>query len=98
MKTTKVIVKDVTASALSNDDGIKLSLILDNILTTHDVVLISFKGINILTTSFLNSSIGNLIDNHGLEILSKIRLVDYTNSIASFVKKYISDIKTLSTC
>ncbi len=97
MKTKKVIVKDIINSALSNIDGIQLEAVLDKALSDGYCVTISFHGISVMTTSFLNSSLGNLIDKYGIDILSNIRLVDYTSTIAAFVRKYISDIKSLST-
>jgi len=98
MKTKKVIVKDITNSALSNADGVKLEAVLDKALSDGYSIIISFQGIGVMTTSFLNSSLGNLIDKYGINVLSNIRLVDYTSTIATFVRKYISDIKSLSTC
>jgi hypothetical protein len=97
MKTQKIILKDITNSALSNADGIQLEVVLNQAISDGYSVIISFQGISVMTTSFLNSSLGNLIDKYGIDILSNIRLVDYTSTIASFIKKYISDIKSLST-
>ena len=98
MNTKKIIVKDIISSALSNTDGIQLQVAMDQILTDKDNVVISFHGINVMTTSFLNSSIGNLIDKYNIEILSRIKIVDYTPTMATFLKNYISKIKSLSSC
>nr|NQU89648.1 hypothetical protein [Bacteroidota bacterium] len=61
------------------------------------VTILNHENKEGMTTSFLNSSLGNLIDKYGINVLSNIRLVDYTSTIATFVRKYISDIKSLST-
>lgn len=98
MKTTKIIIKDIIDSALSNSGGMQLYAVLDNALADGGSVVISFHGVDVITTSFLNSSFGNLIDNHGIDILSKIKLVDYTSSVATLIKNYISNIKLLSNC
>ncbi len=97
MKTIKIIVKDVVPSALSNMDGVQLHAAMDKNLNAGYSVILSFNGINVVSSSFLNSSLGNITDKYGFDILSKIRLVDYTSTIATYVKNYISDLKTLST-
>ena len=97
MKTTRISVKDVTNSTLSNCDGIQLQTAIDNALAADDMVSLSFHDVHTLSSSFLNSSLGNIIDKYGLNILSKIKIVDYTSSVASFLKNYISDLKSVST-
>lgn len=96
MKATKVIVKDVTASTLSNSDGVQLQFVIDNSLAEGNSVILSFHDVHTISSSFLNSSLGNIIDKYGFDTLSRIKIIDYTSSIASFIKKYISDMKTLS--
>ncbi len=96
MKAHKIIIRDITSSALSNIDGVQIQTAMDKYLNSGKVVILSFQGINVVTTSFLNSSLGNITDKYGFDILYKIKLVDYTTSIASCVKNYISDLKTLS--
>ena len=97
MKTTKISVKDVTNSTLSNSDGVQLQSAIDSALASDDVVYLSFHNVHTISSSFLNSSLGNIIDKYGLNILSKIKIIDYTSSVASFLKSYISDLKSLST-
>jgi hypothetical protein len=96
MKTINIIVKDITPSALSNVNGVQLQAVMDKYLSAGDAIVLSFQGIHVVSSSFLNSSFGNITDKYGFDILSKIRLVDYTSTIAASVKNYISDLKTLS--
>lgn len=96
MKTTRILVKDITNSTLSNSDGVQLQSAIDNALAADDLVFLSFHDVHTISSSFLNSSLGNIIDKYGLNILSKIKIVDYTSSIASFLKNYIADLKSLS--
>jgi hypothetical protein len=95
MGTVKISVKDVTISTLSNIDGVALQSAIDSALSSDCSVILSFHDINTISSSFLNSSFGNIIDTHGFDVLSKIKIVDYTASIASFLKNYISDLKSL---
>ena len=98
MNAQKISIKDVASNTLSNTDGVQLQTAIDKILSDGDSVVISFHGISVVSSSFLNSSLGNLIDKYGFDVLSKIKLVDYTATIASYIKSYISNIKSLSAC
>jgi hypothetical protein len=97
MKTAKISVKDVTNSTLSKSDGVQLQSAIDSELVSDDMVYLSFHDVHTISSSFLNSSLGDIIDKYGLNILSKIKIVDYTASVASFLKNYVSDLKSLST-
>ena len=97
MDTQKIIVSEVTQSTLSNVDGYKLKALIDNILAQGSTVLLSFDGIISISSSFLNSSIGELVDQHGFDILkNKVKITDYTPSIAKAIKTYISNLRELS--
>jgi len=91
-------IKDLSDSALSNHDGIQLQSAMDQKLSTDNSIIISFRGINTISSSFLNSSFGNIFDKYGINILSKIKIVDYTPSVANCIRKYVSDIKSMSSC
>jgi len=96
MNATKIIVKDLVHSTLSNAGGFQLQIAIDNALANADNIILSFHDINTISSSFLNSSLGNIVDQYGFDILNKIKIIDYTSPIASFLKKYISDLKSLS--
>lgn len=97
MDTSKIIVKDLVPSTLSNADGYQLFIAIDKILASGNNVVLSFHDINTLSSSFLNSSFGNMIDKYGFDVLSKIRIIDYTAILANFIKKYIDDLKSITT-
>jgi hypothetical protein len=96
MKTNKITITDFSHTALSNADGIAVYTAVNNLLADGYTVVISFSGINALSTSFLNSFIGSLVDQHGFNILTRIKIVDYTVSIANFLKNYIAELKLVS--
>lgn len=95
-RAVNILVHDLTPTALSNADGFKLYSVLDKNLKSGNSIIISFNNINVVSSSFLNSSIGNIVDSYGFDSLSNIKLTGYTSSIASFIKQYISDLKSLS--
>jgi hypothetical protein len=96
MKTDKITLTDYTNSALSNADGVKVYTVVNNLLTDGGNVIVSFAGINAVSTSFLNSFIGSLADQHGFNILTRVKIVDYTVSIANFLKNYIKELRSVS--
>jgi len=96
MKTDKIILTDFTHTALSNADGVMVYTAVNNLLADGYTVIVSFSGINAVSTSFLNSFIGNLVDNYGLNILTRVKIVDYTASIANFLKNYIQQLSSFS--
>jgi len=96
MKTQTIIVNQVTQSTLSNIDGYSLKTRIDNVLTTGSSVLLSFDDVITISSSFLNSSIGELIDQYGFEILKdRVKITNYTPSIAKAIRNYISDLRAL---
>jgi len=70
MKKDKITLTDYTSSALSNIDGAKVYAVVNNLLADGGNVIVSFAGINAVSTSFLNSFIGSLVDQHGMNILT----------------------------
>ncbi len=96
MKTNKIIVKDITNTTLSNTDGVLLQIAINNSLANSDSIILSFHDIHVLSSSFLNSSLGDIVNKHGFAVLNKLRIVDYTASISTFLKNYISDLRLIS--
>lgn len=96
MKTDKIIITNFSISALSSADGVKVYTAVNNLLSDGYTVVVSFSGINAVSTSFLNSFIGSLVENYGLNILTRVKIVDYTASIANLLKNYINDLKSVS--
>ena len=94
MNKTIIIIKDLVPGTLTNADAMALFVCMDNAFSKGDTVVLSFNEIHSLTTSFLNSSIGEIIDKYGFETLKgRLSLKDYTPSVAKLVTQYISDIK-----
>jgi hypothetical protein len=90
----KVIVKDIVSGTLSNIEGTTLYCAIDSALKNNDSIYLSFEGINTISSSFLNSSIGTLVDAYGIDIIKdRIKIVNYTKPLANVIVKYVSDLK-----
>ncbi len=91
----KLIVKDITSGTLSNTEGTVLYCAIESALKNNNLIFLSFEGINTISSSFLNSSLGSLVDKYGFNILKdKIKIINYTKPLANIISKYISDLKT----
>lgn len=96
MKTETIIISQVAQSTLSNVDGYTLKARIDSVLSTGSSVILSFDSVVTISSSFLNSSIGEIIDQYGFEILrDRVKITNYTPSIAKAIKNYISDLRAL---
>jgi hypothetical protein len=94
MDIVKITVKDVTTGTVSNIDGLNLKFAIDKALAGTDSIILSFEGVNTLSSSFLNSSIGDIIENHSFDILkNRLRITNYTPVIANTIMKYINDLR-----
>jgi len=94
MKTETIIVKNITQGTLTNVDGLKLKLAIDAALVKDNIVTLSFSGISSISSSFLNSSLGDIIENYNISILkNRIKITNYTPNLALIIKKYITNLE-----
>jgi len=89
-------VNDIVLGTSLNADGYKLYLAISGAFENGKDVLLSFKDCQPLSSSFLNSSIGELSENFGFEtIKARIKVTEITKSNLNQLKKYMADIKDL---
>ncbi len=94
MKTQKIIIKDIVVGYTSNSDGLILKAAIEQSINASGSVILSFEGVTSASSSFLNSSIGEIIDKYGLIFLkNRIKITNYTPSIALMIQKYVSNFK-----
>jgi hypothetical protein len=91
---TTIRLMDVVAGTATNVEGIMLFNVVDNILSNNQKVRLSLEGATPFSTSFLNSSIGSLVDKYGIETIRK-RLV-FSNLTKSQIKKITSYFEMVS--
>ena len=79
IKEVKIILQDLidSKSAISTEDGNKLAERIDKAFKNEANVEVSFKGIEIVTSSFLNAGIGQLFGNHDKKTINdKVKIID----------------------
>jgi hypothetical protein len=94
MSTIKIEIQNICLSTLSNSDGLLFYNELDNILSKGDIALISFANINTISSSFLNSSFGEIVTKYDYSVLrNRIKITHFTPKIAKVVVKYLDDLR-----
>ncbi len=80
---------DVVNGTATNIEGCKLRYALDIHLKNDQKVAISFKNATPMTSSFLNSSIGELIDVYGYnKVVESLQFLNVNKFNANTIKKY----------
>jgi STAS-like domain of unknown function (DUF4325) len=90
MEPAVVHVANIVSGTSTNADGYSLRLALENYLRAGQPVRLSLKDVTPMSSSFLNSSFGELIEIFGVDkIRLFIKLVDFKPSQAIAIKEYI---------
>lgn len=91
-----ITIKSIVENTYTNEEGLKLYLALKPLFEKGEKVEVSFKELTPTSSSFLNSSVGALIEEFGL---SKVNLLlkpkEITRSHADFLRKYIESFSEL---
>ena len=91
----KINLIDIVSDTYTNTAGYTLFAVLKRILADGEQVQLSFNGASAPSSSFLNSSFGNLIEEMGLEkFLQSVKPADVTPSQASLLKHYIQGFRS----
>ncbi len=82
---TTIRIMDVVTGTSTNIEGIALFNCIDKYLSCGQKIRLSLEGCTPFSTSFLNSSFGDLIDKHGLDKFKS--MIVYSNIKPSQIKK-----------
>lgn len=88
MKT--IIIKHEVGGTSTNSEGSVLKSILSKYLADNTKVQVSFKGTTPMSSSFFNTSFGDLIDEYGYDKFANcITPIDIIPSHLRLIKRYI---------
>jgi hypothetical protein len=80
-------VVDVVAAANTGDQGYSLYLVLRSAMSNSDVVVLSFEGVPVATSSFVNAAFVSLLDEFSFpNIKAKLRVVQSTKQINDLIR------------
>lgn len=89
-----IVIRDIVSDTYTNASGYKLYMaLLESLESSNDIISLSFEEISSTSSSFLNSSIGALVEAKGISILQRVKPVKVGITQAEILKKYISSLK-----
>lgn len=96
MKYHNIKLMDCVTGTSTNVEGVSLFVQLSKIIDEGNYVRLSLSNITPLSSSFLNSSFGELLDKYGFDkIKESVVLTDYRMKDAMKIKNYLEEIKSL---
>lgn len=97
MDKVTIKVMDVVPGTTTNADALPLYMSMKNVIAEDKIVVLSLSNATGMSSSFLNSSLGNLVEDYGFETLKgRLKLVDYTPVMLDSIKRYLDNIKSFS--
>ncbi len=89
-------IKDIVTDSFTNASGYVLYLeIVSKLDSSDDIIALSFEGISGTSSSFLNSSLGTIIEERGIKILNRIKPINVGVTQSEILKKYIASTSKL---
>ncbi|WP_223653382.1 STAS-like domain-containing protein [Hymenobacter psoromatis] len=90
-------VSTITNGTISNIDGLALLVAVKNALAEfNNAVSIDFQGVIAFSSSFLNSSIGALCEEMGIDVLHRLRIINCSPAALKQLRTYIADTKEIA--
>ena len=87
---------DVVSGTATGEDGTTLFFLLDKSVSSNQKIRLSLASATPFSTSFLNTSFGDLSDKYGLEtIRTLIMFTDITPSQLKKLRSYFEQLGTL---
>lgn len=82
---------DSVSGTSTNMEGCTLFAVISKELESNNTIRLSLKDATPMSSSFMNSSFGELVDRFGMETFkNNIRLINYTPSQAEYIKHYLT--------
>jgi hypothetical protein len=90
MNTRTIKLMDCVHGTSTNNDGFELFIKISKVFDAGDILKLSLEGSTSMSSSFLNSSFGELVDRYGMDTIKRqLRLVNFKPSQAEEIKKYL---------
>lgn len=94
-QTQSINLMDIVPGTTTNMDAVSLQLILNQLLKNNSKIILSMKGATPMSSSFLNSSLGTIIEDYGFDMFKRyISIVDCRKTTANSLRKYFQETKT----
>ena len=91
-----LVIKNLVTGTSTNTEAVALYVEMKKSADLGDCFTLSFAGIDYVSSSFLNSSVGEFIETYGFDMFAKnVKFTDCNKDLASMIKSYVTKIKTL---
>jgi hypothetical protein len=82
---------EIVTGTSTNTEGLQLFIQMDNVISKGGNIIISLEEATALSSSFLNSSFGELFEKYGYtKLRNKIKIVNYQPSRLKQITEYIN--------
>jgi len=93
MNTRTIKLMDCVTGTSTNTEALGLYLAISKAFQAGDTVKLALEDTTPMSSSFMNSSFGELVEDFGMETIKKqLRLVDFKPSQALQIKNYFETI------
>lgn len=90
----KMNLTSIVSGTTTNTDALPFFYEMEKSFSNGEKLIVSLDNSSTMSSSFLNSSIGEFIDKYGLDGLQKtLSFVNYTSSQIDYIKKYVDYYK-----
>ena len=94
MKT--LVIKKMVTGTPTNAEALSLFLDMKKCAELNNSFTLDFTGVDYVSSSFLNSSIGEFIEVYGFnDFASKVKFIGCNKDLAAMIKGYVVKFKTL---
>lgn len=98
MNRKKILLNDLVDGTSTNANALPFYMELNQALADSQELEVSFEGCPAPSSSFLNSSIGEVLDTYGYATFKQyIRLINLRPTAANILKEYILGFKNMET-
>lgn len=92
MCTEIVVLSEIVNDTISNSSGFQLCTVLKENFDQGNKVQLSLKDCGPMTSSFMNSSFGEILESFGIDYIRKnLTLINYKMSHAEAIKEYMEE-------
>lgn len=94
MDKVTINVMDVVDGTSMNAHAVPLFIEMDKAIQSDKIVVLSLKNAPAFSSSFLNSSVGELVSKYGFDSLKgRLKIVDHTPVLGEIFKNYLVNLK-----
>lgn len=91
-----LVIKKLVTGTSTNSEAVALYVEMKKRADLGDCFTLSFARVDYVSSSFLNSSIGEFIETYGFDTFAKnVKFTDCNKDLASMIKSYVTKFKTL---